>query len=87
MRIWRENGLSRLFAVCIRYADIDGLKILPKGKYLCADCTEENREQVVSEVLCTARTKYGVEPAFTVQLIIVSGILHWNYEVQVYVGP
>ena len=85
--IYTENGLSRLFAVCIRYADIDGLKILPKGKYLCADCTEENREQVVSEVLCTARTKYGVEPAFTVQLIIVSGILHWNYEVQVYVGP
>ena len=67
--IYTENGLSRLFAVCIRYADIDGLKILPKGKYLCADCTEENREQVVSEVLCTARTKYGVEPAFTVQLI------------------
>lgn len=72
-------------AVCIRYVEIDGLKVLPKGKYLCANCTEENREQVLSELMCIARTKYGVEPTFTVQLIVVSGILHWNYEVQVYI--
>lgn len=84
--IYTENGISRLFAVCIRYTEIDGLKVLPKGKYLCADCTEENREQVLSEVMRIARTKYGVEPTFTVQLIVVSGILHWNYEVQVYIG-
>ncbi len=82
--IYTENGVSRLFAVCTRYAEIDGLKVLPEGKYLCADCTEENREQVLSEVLRTARTEYGAEPAFTVQFIVVSGILHWNYEVQVY---
>ncbi len=83
--IYTEDGISRLFAVCIRYAETDGLKVLPKGKYLCADCTEENREQVLNEVLRIARTKYGVEPKFTVQLIVVSGILQWNYEVQVYV--
>lgn len=83
--IYTENGITRLFAVCIRYVNIDGLKILPKGRYLCANCTEENREQVLSEVMCIARTKYGVEPKFTVQLIVVSGILQWNYEVQIYV--
>ena len=83
--IYTENGVSRLFAVCIRYGEIDGLKVLPKGKYLCASCTEENREQVFSELMRIARTKYGVEPTFTVQLIVVSGILHWNYEVQVYI--
>lgn len=83
--IYTENEVSRLFAVCIRYADISGLKVLPKGKYLCANCTEENREQVLSEVMHIARIKYGVEPKFTVQLIVVSGILQWNYEVQVYV--
>lgn len=83
--IYTENGVSRLFAVCIRYEEIDGLKVLPKGKYLCASCTEENREQVFSELMRIARTKYGVKPIFTVQLIVVSGILHWNYEVQVYI--
>lgn len=84
--IYTESGLSRLFAVCTRYAETDGLKVLPKGKYLCADCTEENREQVFGEIMRIARTEYGVEPTFTVQLIVVSGILHWNYEVQVYIG-
>lgn len=84
--IYTENGIARLFAVCIRYVNIDGLKILPKGKYLCANCTEENREQILHELIHIAKTKYGVEPTFTVQLIIVSGILQWNYEVQVYVG-
>lgn len=81
--IYTENGIARLFAVCSRYAEIEGLKVLPKGKYLCADCTEQNRDQVLSEVMGIAQTKYGVKPAFTVQLIVVSGILHWNYEVQV----
>ncbi len=84
--IYTENGATRLFAVCVRYADVNGLKILPKGKYLCADCTEENRGQVLSEIMRIARAEYGVEPTFTVQMIVVSGILHWNYEVQVYIG-
>lgn len=84
--IYTENGISRLFAVCVRFAETEGLKVLPKGKYLCAGCTEENREQVLGEVMRIARTEYGVAPAFTVQLIVVSGILHWNYEVQVYIN-
>lgn len=83
--IYTENGITRLFAVCIRYVNIDGLKILPKGKYLCANCTEENKEQMLHKLIHIAQTEYGVEPTFTVQLIVVSGILQWNYEVQVYV--
>ena len=83
--IYTENGITRLFAVCIRYVNIDGLKILPKGKCLCANCMEENREQMLRELIHIAQTKYGVEPTFTVQLIVVSGILQWNYEVQVYI--
>ena len=84
--IYTANGMTRLFAVCTRYVNIDGLKVLPKGKYLCANCTEENREQMLRELIHIAQTKYGLEPEFTVQLIVVSGILQWNYEVQVYVG-
>ena len=83
--IYTEKGISRLFAACIRYANTDGLKVLPKGKYLCASCTEENREHTLRELMRTAQTEYGTEPAFTVQLIVVSGILQWNYEAQVYI--
>ena len=81
--IYSEEGLTRLFAVCIRYVEIDGLRTLPKGKYLCASCTEEHREQTLQELVRMARTQYGAEPTFTVQIIVVSGILQWNYEVQV----
>lgn len=85
--IYTENGITRLFAVCTRYGDLEGLKVLPEGTYLCAGCTEENREQVLQELIHRARIQYGMEPSFTVQLIVVSGILQWNYEAQVYVGP
>lgn len=83
--IYTESGTSRLFALCTRYVNIEGLKVLPKGKYLCAGCTEKDREQTLHDLICTARTQYGAEPAFTVQIIVVSGILQWNYEAQVYV--
>ena len=84
--IYTENGISRLFAFCIRYVEINGLKALPKGKYLCANCTEENRKSTLDELVYQAKTEYGADPEFTVQLIVVSGILQWNYEVQVYVN-
>lgn len=84
--VYSEDGMTKLFAVCVRYAHTEGLKVLPKGTYLCAGCTEETREQTLRETVRAARTKYGADQAFTVQLIVVTGILQWNYEVQVYVG-
>ena len=84
--MYTEKGRTRLFAVCTRYEETEGLKVLPKGRYLCAGCTEENREQTLRGLLRAARTEYGAEPEFTVQLVVVSGILQWNYEAQVYVG-
>ena len=82
--IYTENGLSKLFALCVRYSDTDGLKVLPKGKYLCAACTEENREEILNKLIQTAKEKYNANPKFTIQQIVVSGILQWNYQVQIY---
>ncbi|MBS6195203.1 MAG: MerR family transcriptional regulator [Clostridiales bacterium] len=86
--IYTENGISRLFAVCIRYPDIpiSGLKQLPGGKYLCADCTEENRKDILEKLLQTARNQYGISPEFTIQQVIISGILQWNYQIQLPLG-
>lgn len=81
-----KGGSSRLFAICTQYQQVEGLKTLPAGRYLCANCAEEAREQTLQELLRLAQAQYGAHPTFTVQLIVVSGILHWNYEVQVYVG-
>lgn len=81
--IYTEKGHSCLFAVCVRFADMHGLKTLPAGTYLCADCTEENRESVLAELLETANKEYNIKPEFTIQMIVVSGILQWNYQIQV----
>ena len=85
--IYTGNGLTRLFAVCTRYAETDGLKRLPKGKYLCASCTEESRKSTLDELMNKAKTEYGVNPPFTVQIIVVSGILQWNYQIQIPLYP
>lgn len=58
---------------------------MPRGKYLCARCAEENRKSTLEELLFKAKTQYGVAPVSTVQLILVSGILQWDYELQVFV--
>ena len=84
--IYTADGRSNMFAVCIRYADINGLKSLPAGEYLCVDCTEENRESKTGELVQLAKTKYHAKPNFTVQQVVISGILQWKYQIQVYIG-
>ncbi|MDE6504964.1 MAG: MerR family transcriptional regulator [Clostridia bacterium] len=84
--IYEQDGNSRLFAICTRYAKTDGLKILPKGDYLCADCTEETRGRIIKKLYETAKNKYNAVPEFTIQLIVLSGILQWNYQAQVFIS-
>lgn len=82
--IYTENGRTRMFAVCVRYEQIDGLVTLPAGDYLCAYCTERERADKLSELLKIAETEYNVRPKFTVQQIVVSGILQWKYQLRVF---
>ena len=75
-----------MFAVCVRYAETDGLLTLPAGRYLCAESTEEARAETEKQLLLAAEREYGAAPAFTVAQIIVTGILQWQYQIQVYIG-
>lgn len=83
--IYSSRGQSRLFAQCQRHGKDPRLTVLPGGTYLCADCTEENREAVLEGLIKQAKDEYHAEPAFSVQLIVISGILQWKYQVQVLV--
>lgn len=80
--IYTANGLSRLFAVCIRYEETEGLKRLPAGNYLCASCTEADRQSILTGLLQIAAEQYETSPPFVLQMIVVSGILQWNYQIQ-----
>lgn len=85
--VYRDGSSARYLAVCTRYdAGLDGLVTLPAGTYLCADCAEEQRQETLERLLGAARAGYGAEPAFSLQFVVVSGILQWNYQLQVYVG-
>ena len=81
--IYEAEGQPRLFAICTRYSEADGLLVLPAGKYLCADCAEKQRESVLDKLCAQAKDRYSSSPAFTVSLIMLSGILQWDYQIQV----
>lgn len=81
--IYTENGNSKMFAVCSRWTEINELKILPAGKYLCIDCAEEDKERLLSELIQSAREKYRIEPKFSIQMIMITGVLKWKYQLQV----
>lgn len=72
-----------MFAICSKYSKIKELKEIPSGKYLCIDCTEETREESLNRLIQTAKDKYHTTPNFSIQLIVITGILKWNYQLQV----
>ncbi|PEJ60572.1 hypothetical protein CN692_00330 [Bacillus sp. AFS002410] len=73
---------TRLFAICLKYPSREGLTILPEGKYLCGNCTEENKDKVLQKLLQKARTEFGVCPDVVLHSIVIIGILQWNYQIQ-----
>ena len=81
--IYECGGTARMFALCNSFVQTDGIRILPQGKYLCADCTEDNREETLRLLTTKAKDEYGASPRFSVQIIVLSGILQWNYQAQV----
>ncbi|MFF3099778.1 MerR family transcriptional regulator [Viridibacillus arvi] len=73
---------TRLFTICLKYPSIEGLTILPEGNYLCANCTEENKDMVLQKLLQKAKTEFGVSPDVVLHCIVIVGVLQWNYQIQ-----
>lgn len=83
--IYESDKTTRLFAVCNKYTQTEGLILLPKGKYFCAECTENNSHDALQSLLDTAKRQYSAEPKFIIRLIVLTGILQWKYEIQILV--
>lgn len=84
--IYQTNERSNLFAVCTKYKQDKNLKVLPKGKYLCANCTEQTKNKVTNTLFEIAKNEYNTAPKFCLSIIILSGILQWNYQIQVLIN-
>lgn len=81
--IYTSDEGRGMFAICSQYEKTDELKILPQGDYLCAECYEENYDETVKALYREALKEYGVTPAFSVSIVVLTGILKWKYEVQI----
>lgn len=83
--VYEADGQRNMFAICERYEPTDGLRVLPAGTYLCADCTEDTRESAKAELLQAAKER-GLSPAFVLHVVVLSGITRWFYRLQVPIG-
>ena len=81
--IYEENNQKQMFAECIAYKDTPLLKTLPSGKYLCINAKESELEKAQNTLIDIVKEKFNHEVNFIVKLIILKGILSWDYEVQV----
>lgn len=81
-----ENGKTNMFTICTRFKNHPNLKTLPAGKYLCSNCKKENSDQNLNEMLNIAKAKYNVVPNFIIQIIVLTGILQWDYQLQLYLS-
>ncbi len=80
--VYTAGGVSRMFAVCRRYEDAAGLVTLPEGEYLSCDCGGDEREETLSSLVREAWEICGEVP-FTVEKVVVSGILSWTWQIEV----
>lgn len=83
--VCREGESARYFAVCTRCGQSPDLQVLPAGLYLCADCDEGDWQPMLGRLMSLAGRDYGVCPRFSLQLVVISGILQWRYQLQVLV--
>lgn len=72
-----------MFALCKTYGAANSLRFLPEGRYLCRVCPPEDADNAAQALKQRARELCGTSPSFTLQIVLLTGILHWNYEIQV----
>lgn len=80
--IYRTDKEQCMFAVCTRYAPRQDLRILPEGTYLCAECTQQEREDALHALLAEAKGRGFPPPPFTVSIIVLAGVAQWGYRLE-----
>ncbi len=81
--VLEEDGKGKMFAVCTRHPDDAPLRVLPAGKFLCARCKEEERGKTSKRLKNAVRERFLTAPAYALHIVVLTGILQWEYEIQV----
>ena len=83
--IYTRGGEAHMFAICKTFVPTEGLEVLPAGRYLCRRCGEAERTAAEAELAQRARKIAGAPPQFAVSMVALTGILKWEYEVQIFI--
>lgn len=83
--IYTSSEKAQMFAVCSKYPSTKGLTVLSKGNYLCTNCTAENKDITIQEMLKHAEEEFHAHPKIILQFIVVTGVLQWNYQLQTFI--
>ena len=83
--IEKKDKIS-MFTICTKYKKHSNLLTLPAGKYLCSNCTQESRKQTLDKLLYIAKNQYNKSPDLTISIVVLTGILQWDYQVQVLIS-
>ena len=81
--VLEEDGTSRMFAVCTRRPEDATVRILPEGQYLCARCTQAQHRATVNMLKKYARETFSVSPDCILSIVVLTGILQWDYEIRI----
>ncbi len=84
--IYIKDNYQRLFAVVKDGKDYLKTITLAKGKYLCLRTTKENYNNSLNKIKDIALNKYNVKITNVIAMIIIKGILEWDYELEIYLG-
>ena len=87
--IYCDGARRAMFAVCKKYSPRKDIIVLPAGRYICAYCTEKGRDGTAQKLLNEAKRRglyAGGEPRFVLYMVELTGILTWDYCVQIPLG-
>ena len=84
--IYATDNKKYLYAECLNYKDINDERLitLPKGKYLCELVKEQDLENEKENLLEKVEKKLLKRPRFVLKLIVLTGILSWDYELEIF---
>ena len=81
--VYEKDGKKNMFAISDKYVPSKNLIELPAGDYLSVNCGENKRDEFTKKLIETAKQKYFVCPTFVVSIVRLTGILQWDYQIQV----
>lgn len=69
--------------MCCKYSEDENLKILHADKYLCRNCTVKNMEEKVEKLKKSVKETHKSKVDFVVYMVVITGILQWDYQIQI----